>query len=62
MGDWKQEYLGTIEECEDHDSKLTTWEREFLDSLSTHLAEGREPTLKQVDKLDQIWTRVTRGG
>jgi hypothetical protein len=48
-----------VVDCENRESKLTDWERGFIDSLSRQLAEGRRLSEKQADRLDDIWERVT---
>ncbi len=44
-----------IKDCEARESKLSDWEREFIDSIS------RRETLteKQSAKLEAVWNRVT---
>jgi len=53
------EHEQLIEDCEERESKLSDWEREFIDSISRQLAAGRSLTDKQVEKLEAIWERVT---
>lgn len=53
------EHAQMVEDCENRESKLTDWERGFIDSLSKQLAEGRRLTEKQAAALDEIWERVT---
>jgi hypothetical protein len=48
-----------VQDCENRESKLTDWEREFVDSISRQLAQGRALSEKQADRLDAIWERVT---
>ena len=62
MADWTSEYLTLIEDCEARSDKLTDWEADFIDSLSRQIAEGRRPTTKQVDCLDNIWEKATKRG
>lgn len=62
MSDWTDEYITLIEDCERRSHKLSDWELGFIDSLSRQLAEGRRPTANQIEKLDEIWERVTRRG
>jgi len=56
--DWAEDYKVMIEDCENRESKLTDWERGFLDSLSKQL-ETRAPSVKQIETLENIWERVT---
>lgn len=53
------EHLTMVEDCENRESKLTDWERGFIDSLRTQLERGRTLSEKQADRLDAIWERVT---
>lgn len=53
------EHIQMVEDCEQRESKLTDWERSFIDSLSKQLADGRRLTEKQAEQLDEIWERVT---
>ena len=48
---------GMIEDCEDQRDRLTAWERAFIDSISA-VGEKRI-TGRQLDKLTEIWSRVT---
>jgi hypothetical protein len=43
-------------------SRLTPWELDFLDSLSTRLKAGWAGSLseKQLDVIDRIWEKVDR--
>lgn len=56
------EILLMIGDCEKRESKLDDWERGFMDSLTNRIGEGRGITKLQEDKLEDIWTRVTREG
>lgn len=51
-----------IEDCENRESRLTDWERSFIDSIKRQIAAGRTLTDKQSDSLDRIWERVTSKG
>jgi hypothetical protein len=53
------EHLTMIEDCENRESKLTDWERSFIDSIARQLADGRALSEKQRESLDTIWERVT---
>ena len=44
-----------IMDCEARESKLSDWERQFIDSVS----KAETLTDKQAAKLEQIWERVT---
>jgi len=58
MSDY-DEQVQMVDDCEKRDSKLTDWERGFLDSIFLQLADGRRLTEKQAERLDEIWQRVT---
>ena len=53
------EHQQMVTDCENRESKLTDWDRSFIDSISRQLAEGRALTDKQAERLDAIWERVT---
>jgi hypothetical protein len=56
------EHQQMVEDCEKRESKLSTWEVEFIDSLSMRLAIGKSLTEKQAERLNQIWDRATNNG
>lgn len=62
MSDWTSEYLTLIEDCEKRSERLDDWSLQFIDSLGRQLADGRRPSPKQIEKLDEIWTRATARG
>lgn len=53
------EHQQMVQDCENRESKLTDWERSFIDSISKQLANGRRLSEKQAARLDEIWERVT---
>ena len=55
----RDEHAIMIEDCEKRESKLSDWERSFIDSISMQLSKGRSLTDKQAETLDAIWERVT---
>lgn len=59
---WTDEYLQQIDDCERRESRLTDWERNFLDSLRRQIEDGRAPSPKQIECLDKAWERVTARG
>lgn len=59
MKTWSDEYARMLEDCEKRESQLSEWEASFVDSLSDQISRGRQPTPKQIEKLDDIWERVT---
>ena len=59
MAHWSDEYLQLIEDCEHRSEELSDWELGFMDSLRRQIEEGRMPSPKQIEKLDEAWERVT---
>lgn len=51
-----------IEDCEARESRLTDWERGFVDSVKQQLAGGRALSEKQATCLGEIWERATAKG
>lgn len=62
MNDWSDEYLTMIRDCEKRESRLTDWERGFVDSLRRQIERGLCPTAKQIETLDEIWEKATARG
>lgn len=56
------EHLQQIEDCEARESRLTDWDRGFIDSIKAHLTGGGSLSEKQAAKLDEIWERATTRG
>lgn len=56
---WTEEYGRMLVDCEKRESKLSDWERTFVDSLGQQIGRGRVPTAKQIETLGTIWERVT---
>ena len=44
-------------DCKSKD--LSDWESEFVQSLRDRLESGRDLTERQIEKLEEIWNRVT---
>lgn len=59
---WANEYLQMIDDCEKRESRLTEWERGFIDSVRAQLERERSLSQKQTETLDQIWDRATARG
>jgi hypothetical protein len=55
----RDEQVTMIEDCEKRESKLSDWERSFIDSISMQLSNGGALTEKQAETLDAIWERIT---
>lgn len=62
MNDWTTEYVQLLDDCEARDERLTEWERGFIDSLRRQITQGRRPTPKQIEMLDNLWERATARG
>jgi predicted neutral ceramidase superfamily lipid hydrolase len=48
-----------VVDCENRESKLSDWERTFIDSISRQLQQGKTLSEKQDAQLTKIWERVT---
>lgn len=62
MADWRDEYNQMIEDCENRDRRMNEWERGFIESLKAQLKDERIPTMPQIEKLNDIWEKVTSKG
>jgi len=56
------EHQQMLVDIEARESRLTDWERTFVDSISAQLGNGYSLTLRQVEKLGEVWERVTARG
>lgn len=56
------EQLTMVEDCEARESRMTDWERGFIDSLKTRLCAGGPLSEEQARKLDEVWERVCSKG
>lgn len=59
---WHDEYLQMIRDCNNRKSKMSEWESNFMDSLFDWICDDKIPTPKQIEKLENIWERVTKNG
>lgn len=57
--EYLDEIVSKIEDVEEHEMQLTDWERHFIDNMNAVLGAGGHITLKQAEKLNEIWERVT---
>lgn len=62
MNTCNAEHQQLVEDCKARESRLTDWERGFIDSIERQLASGRQLSQKQADTLDETWERVTSKG
>jgi len=60
--DWRGEYYVLLDDCEDRESGMSKWEREFVTSLRERLDKYRELTERQVEVLEGLWEKVTSQG
>lgn len=51
-----------VADCETRESRLSDWERSFIDSIGQQLAAGRALSSKQTEILDRIWDSATSKG
>lgn len=59
---WQDEYLTMIDDCEKRESRLSDWERTFVESIANQLATGKTLSKAQTEKLDDIWEKATKRG
>lgn len=52
--------LQMLFDCAQRKSKLTTWERNFIESLQIQTKKGFHITGAQGELLDEIWVRVMK--
>lgn len=62
MTDWSEPYLTQIDDCEKRESRLTDWERNFVDSRRRQIEAGHRLTPKQTETLDSVWEKATAHG
>ena len=49
-------------DCEQRESRLSDWDRNFIDSIGKRLADGFSLTPKQAETLEAVWERATARG
>lgn len=62
MNLWLSDYIAMANDCVARESRLTDWERTFIDSVKHQLDTTESISPKQVDVLKGIWEKVTRRG
>ena len=62
MTTWQDEYVTLLDDCERREERLSDWERTFVDSVHRQIEQGRRPSAKQVETLDNCWERATARG
>lgn len=53
------EYEVLIGDCQDRHYRLSSWEKDFLDSIQARTKRWDRLSEAQVEKLYEIWERVT---
>lgn len=56
------EHVQMAEDCENRSDRLDDWSVNFIDSVQRQMEDGRELTLNQTTKLEEIWERATAKG
>ena len=56
------EAMQMILDCEARESRLSDWEREFIESLKSRLEAGKSATPRQLETLGNIWESATDKG
>lgn len=56
------EHEQMVADCEARESRLSDWEREFVDSLRTRIDAGKSLTGQQSDVLERVWNKATAKG
>lgn len=62
MSDWRDEYRQLIEDCQKRDHMLSAWDADFLDSIDSQLDDNKTLSIKQINKLGEIWEKATSKG
>ena len=60
MGDWRDEYVTLIDDCEKRERKLSAWDVDFLVSIRARLDDKKPLTVRQIECLEGIWERATK--
>ena len=55
----EKESAWILEQLESQESKLSEWERNFVQSLQEQIGKGRKLSMKQRDVLGNIWDKLT---
>ena len=62
MNTCNAEHQQLVDDCEARESRLSDWERSFVDSMKARLASNTSLTAAMAAKLDEIWERATARG
>ena len=58
----REQQLEMIDDCDHRDIHMTTYESNFIDSISQYMDKGGFLSEKQDEMLDKIWNKVTEKG
>lgn len=58
----RAEQAQLVEDCVTRESRLSDWERNFVDDIARQLADGRDLSKKQSERLDECWEKATERG
>lgn len=53
------EHMQLVADCEAHESKLSNWERGFIDDIKNRMEAGESLSPGTVEKLEEIRNKVT---
>lgn len=56
------EIIRMIDDCENRESRLIDWERDFISAMADWSDKGRSFTPKQADLIEMIWENATANG
>lgn len=59
---WTDEYLAMIADCKKREAKMSEWEQKFIDDMKDRIDRRQLPTPNQLEKINEVWERVTRNG
>ena len=62
MSDWADEYVQLLDDCEARESRLSDWERGFIESIRCRIDNGIRLTPKQIETLSNVWEHATARG
>ncbi len=62
MNTCNAEHQQLVDDCVARESRLSDWEREFIDNCQARLGNGAALTDGQAKKLDAVWERATAKG
>jgi hypothetical protein len=60
--DWRDEFYILIADCRKRERSLSAWDADFLDSIEERLDDAKPLSEKQIECLEEIWSRATAKG